>query len=114
MHFNDGINRIDMILTYPDKYRSSRGPSEVNKRTSREEVELTVTRHEDIPYDDRKHIEEREYFEKKLQVAGLRLEREEGVVTCNETVNYLKVSAPWEVLKKYAEVLKFRMPIEVS
>ena len=114
MHFNDGIHRIDMILTYPEKYRRSRGPNEVNKRTSREEVELVVERTEKIPAEDEKHIEEREFFEKRLEVAGLKLEREEGVVTVNETVNYLKISAPWEVLNKYAEYLKFRMPIKVS
>ena len=114
MHFNDGIHRIDMILTYPEKYSRSRGPNEVNKRTSREEVELVVERSEQIPPEDEKHIEEREFFEKRLEVAGLKLEREEGVVTCNETVNYLKISAPWEVLNKYAEYLKFRMPIKVS
>ena len=103
-----------MILTYPDQYRRNQGPSEINKRTSREEVELEVTRTTDIPPEDLKHIEEREFFEKKLQIAGLKLEREEGVITCNESVNYLKISAPWDVLKKYAEVLKLRMPIAVS
>ena len=103
-----------MVLTYPEKYRRNRGPNEVNKRTSREEVELVVERSEDIPHEDLKYIEEREFFEKRLQVAGLKLEREEGVVTCNEIVNYLKISAPWDILKKYAELLKFRMPIEVN
>lgn len=103
-----------MVLTYPEKYRRNRGPNEVNKRTSREEVELVVERSEDIPHEDLKYIEEREFFEKRLQVAGLKLEREEGVVTCNEIVNYLKISVPWDVLKKYAELLKFRMPIEVN
>ena len=103
-----------MILTYPEKYRRRRGPNEVNKRTSREEVELVVERTEKIPPEDEKHIEEREFFEKRLEVAGLKLEREEGVMTVNEKVNYLKISAPWEVLNKYAEYLKFRMPIKVS
>ena len=103
-----------MILTYPNQYRRTQGQSEINKRTSREEVELEVTRTTDIPSEDLKHIEEREFFEKKLQIAGLKLERDEGVITCNDSVNYLKISAPWDVLKKYAEVLKLRMPIAVS
>ena len=103
-----------MVLTYPEQYRRSPISSKAVKEASKGEEEDVVTITTDNSPDDLKRIEEREFFEKKLQAAGLALEREEGVVTCNETVNYLKISAPWDVLKKYAEVLKFRMPIEVT
>ena len=56
--------------------------------------------------------QERICFEKNIREAGLKTETEE--IQPGETVHYLKISAPWQVLTKHAEILKFRMPIKVT
>ena len=115
LHFNDGINRIDMILTYPDKY--ARINSNMVKNTT--DIQIHVEQGLSVGDSDQEHshrLQEREYFEKNLRDAGLKTEHDCKDCTHipdGETVHFLKISAPWRVLIKYAEILKFRMPIKV-
>ena len=69
---------------------------------------------EEYDEDNENHrIAEREYFEKNLRVKhGLKTETASSTRN-KETTHFVKISAPWRVLSKYAEILKFRMPIKV-
>jgi anoctamin-1 len=56
--------------------------------------------------------EKRRIFEKNLEEEGLLLEREK--MDAN-SLNFVKIHAPLEVLRRYSEILKIRMPMrEVS
>ncbi|XP_021954062.1 anoctamin-1 isoform X3 [Folsomia candida] len=53
--------------------------------------------------------ERRRVFERNLEEDGLKLERER-LEACN--LNFVKIHAPIEVLRRYAEILKLRMPMK--
>ncbi|XP_062591688.1 anoctamin-1-like isoform X2 [Saccostrea cucullata] len=53
----------------------------------------------------------RAIFEENLKQEGLELEKDEKE---GEEIHYLKVHAPYEVLTRYAEILKVRMPVKKS
>ncbi|XP_078330446.1 anoctamin-1-like isoform X5 [Crassostrea virginica] len=55
--------------------------------------------------------EARAVFEENLEKEGLKLERDEKE---GAEIHYLKVHAPYEVLTRYAEILKVRMPVKKS
>jgi hypothetical protein len=52
-------------------------------------------------------VKKREVFERRLQEEGLILEREQ-----NLSLHFVKIHAPVEVLGRYAEILKLRMPMK--
>ena len=107
LHFDDGVNRIDMILVYPDKYAKK------TDRTSGLSSESPMINEEYDGDNENHRIEEREYFERNLRVLhGLKTETASSTRN-KETTHFVKISAPWRVLSKYAEILKFRMPIQV-
>lgn len=55
--------------------------------------------------------EKREIFEENLLKEGLELE----TYVIDEEIHFIKVHAPLEVLRRYAEILKLRLPMkEVS
>ncbi|CAG0884101.1 unnamed protein product [Darwinula stevensoni] len=54
------------------------------------------------------HVQRREVFEKNLEEEGLELEFEDNV---ESQLRFIKVHAPWEVLTRYAEILKLKMPM---
>jgi len=59
-----------------------------------------------------KSLERRKIFEANLEQEGLELERH---IVKAKNLNFVIIRAPLEVLKRYGEILKFRMPIkEVS
>jgi hypothetical protein len=101
-----------MILTYPDKYaRSNSSEGEHTTGSLLERGSSVGDSEQEVSH----RLQEREYFEKNLRDAGLKTETETQVKKPEQggTVHFLKISAPWRVLTKYAEILKFRMPIKV-
>ena len=99
-----------MILTYTDKY------ARINSSDGEDTTGSLVQRGLSIGDSDQElshRLQEREYFEKNLRDAGLKTETETHIQN-GENVHFLKISAPWRVLTKYAEILKFRMPIKVT
>ncbi|CAH1180912.1 unnamed protein product [Phyllotreta striolata] len=62
-----------------------------------------------LAYDDQgkdADVEKRRIFEANLEANGLILEREE-----NQRIHFIKIHVPREVLCRYAEILKLRLPI---
>ncbi|CAH1155880.1 unnamed protein product [Phaedon cochleariae] len=65
-----------------------------------------------LAYDEQgkaEDVEKRKTFEKNLVTTGLLLEREE-----NQRIHFVKIHVPPEVLCRYSEVLKMRLPIKVD
>ena len=54
----------------------------------------------------------RETFEKNLRNEGLLLENEKAPEGCAKGMNFVKITAPPEVLERYAEILKLRLPMK--
>jgi hypothetical protein len=52
-------------------------------------------------------VKKREIFERRLLEEGLILEREQ-----NLPLHFVKIHAPVEVLERYTEILKLRMPMK--
>ena len=96
-----------MILVYPHKYAKK------TDRTSGLSSESPMINEEYDEDNENHRIEEREYFERNLRVKyGLKTETASSTRN-EETTHFVKISAPWRVLSKYAEKLKFRMPMKV-
>lgn len=85
MYFDDGVRRIDFILAWEVP----------EKKDEQDEDEIKAKKARNV-------------FEKNLEKEGLGLERD----LRDEKVHYCKVHAPWEVLTRYAEILKIRMKMK--
>jgi anoctamin-1 len=53
-------------------------------------------------------VEKRQIFEENLVKEGLEIERVDGP----GTLHFIKIHATEEVLRRYAEILKLRMPMK--
>lgn len=85
LYFNDGKRSIDFVLAW---------------KTAEERT--TVERIKEI---------KRAIFEDNLRTEGLELEDED----LDGDLHFVKIHAPLEVLRRYSEILKLRMPMkEVS
>lgn len=82
LFFDDGQRHIDYVLAW-----------EIPKKESP---------------DTEKARRAREIFEKNLQEEGLELEYDKS----DDEIHYCKVHAPWEVLTRYAEILKMKMKMK--
>ncbi|XP_076011820.1 anoctamin-5-like [Genypterus blacodes] len=82
--FRDGVRRIDFVLAYVDDK------------------------------DGEKKQEKRRDFEANLEKEGLELETEDKTDAKDHKTYFLKVHAPWDVLAKYADILKIKVPFKAS
>ncbi|KAK3580685.1 hypothetical protein CHS0354_017968 [Potamilus streckersoni] len=83
LFFNNGVDRIDYILAY----KVNTGDTNLKK------------------------VKKRKQFESELEKEGLKLEREDKLISKNLKICFVKIHAPWDVLTKYAEILNMRMPL---
>ncbi|XP_062380914.1 anoctamin-5b isoform X2 [Sardina pilchardus] len=84
VYFRDGVRRIDFVLSYVDDKDADK------KQERRREFEANLERH------------------------GLQLEREDKSEADDQKTYFVKIHAPWEVLSKYADILKIKVPFKVS
>ncbi|XP_075145749.1 anoctamin 1 [Haematobia irritans] len=82
LFFDDGVRSIDFVLAY-----------KVHPQPNVEES----------------HVEKRQTFEANLMTEGLEIET---VCKEREQIYFVKIHAPLEVLRRYAEILKLRMPMK--
>ncbi|XP_073982861.1 anoctamin-1-like [Rhodnius prolixus] len=82
-YFNDGIRTVDFVLVWDSSHPSAKEPSAFEKRKN---------------------------FENNLTMEGLKLENEP--VESGSTLNFIKIHAPIDVLRRFAEILKLRMPMK--
>ena len=84
--FDDGIRMIDFILVYKkEKFVKKTEKSDTNKKLIRKQ------------------------FEENLIDEGLEFEHTRGT---ESGLKFVKIHAPWEVLIRYAEVMKLKMPMK--
>ena len=62
--------------------------------------------------ENRNRSVKREIFEKNLRNEGLLLENEKAPEGCAKGMTFVKITAPPEVLERYAEILKLRLPMK--
>lgn len=102
LFFADGERSVDFVLVWKRLV-----PSCDEERSDA----LKARELNDICQKEAERSERREVFEENLIHEGLELERE----IVDEEINFVKVHAPLEVLRRYAEILKLRLPMkEVS
>uniref|UniRef100_A0A8C2HG43 Anoctamin n=2 Tax=Cyprinus carpio TaxID=7962 RepID=A0A8C2HG43_CYPCA len=118
-YFQDGLRRIDYVLTY-----NVQMPQSTHKQSSKSCLCCRFKREPKIPpaHEDPElaaqeqrldyHADDqrlrREEFEENLREMGLEMEKEEG--TKLPGVGFLKIHAPWDVLCREAEFMKLKMP----
>ena len=88
---NEEEHRVDFVLVWNSE----------DKPTSLDETDEVQNR-----------ILRRETFERNLQNEGLILEYESAPEGCATGMNFVKIAAPLEVLERYAEILKLRLPMK--
>lgn len=102
LFFEDGERSVDFVLVWKKLM-----PHDDDERSE-------VLRQKEIAEIDEKEsarTERREVFEEHLINEGLEIERE----VVDDEINFVKIHAPLEVLRRYAEILKLRLPMkEVS
>lgn len=102
LFFADGERSVDFVLVWKRLV-----PSCDEERSDA----LKARELNDICQKEAERCDRREVFEENLIHEGLELERE----IVDEEINFVKVHAPLEVLRRYAEILKLRLPMkEVS
>lgn len=84
LFFADGVRSIDFVLAYKTNYENDEEKEEENRI-------------------------KRRVFEENLLNQGLELETE---YKPKEKIYFVKIHAPLEVLQRYAEILKLRMPMK--
>lgn len=82
LYFRDGLRSVDFVLVWDDLVKHSNLEASVGKR---------------------------KVFEKNLQREGLELEYEKRELN---GLNFIKLHATLEVLRRYSEILKLRMPMK--
>lgn len=93
LYFDDGKRSVDYVLVWKKLV-----PKDDETEAKTFEIEKART-------------ERREVFEENLLNEGFELES----YVIDEEINFIKIHAPLEVLRRYAEILKLRMPMkEVS
>lgn len=102
LYFNDGVRSVDFVLVWKKLVPGV------------DEAKSEILRNKELEDVNRKEGErtlKREVFEENLIHEGLELER----TVVDEEINFVKLHAPLEVLRRYAEILKLRLPMkEVS
>ncbi|CAH1722389.1 unnamed protein product [Chironomus riparius] len=101
LFFDDGSRSVDYVLVWkkilpPDDYDETDAlkAKELDKITKEEEARAS----------------RRQVFEENLQIEGLQLEK----YVVDDEIHFVKIHAPLEVLRRYAEILKLRMPMKES
>lgn len=102
LFFADGLRSVDFVLVW--KKLMPHINDERSDVLNQREIE-------EVNRKEKERDERREAFEKNLVQVGLEIERE----VVDEEIHFVKIHAPLEVLRRYAEILKLRLPMkEVS
>ena len=106
MFFWDGIRRIDMVLAFVDEEQDFEEDHEQMAAEAEDEEDeaggAILTK-----------AQKRANFERSLVEQGLELELEPAKQSADKRTNFLKISAPWHILARYAEILNLKKPIKV-
>lgn len=102
LFFADGERSVDFVLAWKKLM-----PKDDDERSDA----LRQKELNEIEEKEKARTGRREVFEENLINEGLEIERE----TVDDEINFVKIHAPLEVLRRYAEILKLRLPMkEVS
>lgn len=99
LFFDDGSRSVDYVLVWK-KILPPDGFDETDA--------LKVKELDKITKEEESRASRREVFEENLQIEGLQLEK----YVVDDEIHFVKIHAPLEVLRRYAEILKLRMPMK--
>lgn len=100
LFFEDQIRTVDYVIAWKQLVLYERD----DRTTMPKDVE-------DMKRKEENRSEKRETFEENLILEGLELER----CVVDDEIHFVKIHAPIDVLRRYAEILKLRLPMkEVS
>lgn len=102
LFFADGLRSVDFVLVWKKlmPHINDERSDVLNQRDI-----------DDVNKKEAERDERRAVFEEHLIEEGLEIERE----IVDEEIHFVKIHAPLEVLRRYAEILKLRLPMkEVS
>lgn len=97
LYFDDGLRSVDYVLVWKNLL-----PVENDEAMKEKELE-------DIKRKEAVRAEKREVFEENLMSEGLELEK----YVVDDEIYFIKIHAPLEVLRRYAEILKLRLPMKM-
>ena len=101
LFFDDGKRSVDYVLVWKNILPPESTSGDETDALKAKEVEK-INKEEDA------RKARREVFEENLTIEGL--QTEEYVV--DDEIHFVKIHAPLEVLRRYAEILKLRMPMK--
>jgi Dimerisation domain of Ca+-activated chloride-channel, anoctamin len=102
LFFEDGERSVDFVLVW--KKLMPRDNDDRSETLRQKEIS-------EVNEKENARTERRDVFEEHLIIEGLQIER----VVVDDEINFIKLHAPLEVLRRYAEILKLRLPMkEVS
>lgn len=99
LFFDDGSRSVDYVLVWK-KIMPPDGFDETDALKAKEMDKITK--------EEENRASRREVFEENLQIEGLQLEK----YVVDDEIHFVKIHAPLEVLRRYAEILKLRMPMK--
>ena len=99
LFFEDEERSVDYVLVW----KKILPPDDCNETDSLEMKEI-----EDMKRKETSRAEKREVFEESLINEGLQLES----YVVDDEITFVKIHAPLEVLRRYAEILKLRLPMK--
>ena len=99
LFFDDGKRSVDYVLVWK-KILPPDGFDETDALKAKELDKITK--------EEENRAARREVFEEHLRIEGLELEN----YVVDDEIHFVKIHAPLEVLRRYAEILKLRMPMK--
>lgn len=115
LYFNDGERTIDFVLVWDSHNDTANQEASTRKRTVRLHYCLNNNSVEWVESSQSLRIAHhlspcpRQIFEDNLVKEGLQLEYEEAQ---SNGLVFVKIHAPFKLLRTYAEILKLRMPMK--
>lgn len=99
LFFDDGNRSVDYVLVW----KKILPPDNIDETDALKAREL-----DKITKEEESRAARRVVFEENLQIEGLQLEK----YVVDDEIHFVKIHAPLEVLRRYAEILKLRMPMK--
>ncbi|XP_068222523.1 anoctamin-5-like isoform X2 [Palaemon carinicauda] len=113
---HSGLNSKYRRMAEPFQVKKSSDTREVRKtvetlffRDNKRRIDFVLAYKEE---DDPEKVERRRVYEQNLKEEGLELETEDKTQSQNGLTYFVKIHAPWDLLVRYAEIMKLKKPIK--
>ncbi|CAH1799995.1 unnamed protein product, partial [Owenia fusiformis] len=111
LYFRDGKRKIDYVIAY----KEGSGNSEDKKRERRETFQANL--HDEgleLEVEDRKGRGKMSLFRRARKKSESSSDEDDDENSQDGKTIFIKIHAPWDVLARYAELMRIKMPIELN